>query len=388
MTLDEKIRSLKETIKNDTERKDKLVKETRALLDGEAPSQDDVNSADEKAKKVKDLTVVIKSNEDTLASYVSVANDDKPAEPAKPAAEPAQPARKLSGKNQELRSAINKYLHSKGQVRDGLTSPDVDVTIPEEIVYSPEAEVKSVTDLSKLVQSFKATTASGKYPILKRATAGLTSVAELAKNPDLAKPEFETINWEVETYRGAIPVSNESIQDSAVDLTAIVAQNAQEQKINTTNAAISKVLQGFTAKAVAGESVDDLKHIINVDLDPAYAKVIIASQSFYNYLDTLKDKNGQYLLQQPIVDGSPARVLGIPVTVVEDTALGKAGEANAFVGDIKRAVLMANRLDVQVRWVDNEIFGQYLQVATRFDVKPADTKAGYFVTYTAAGPKA
>lgn len=378
MTLDEKIRSLQNDIQNMQERKTKLVQETRALLDAEKPSDDDIKNADAKAKEVKDLNIEIKSRNETLASYKAVANDKQE----------QGLERSLKRGNTELRSALNTYLHTKGAVRDGLTSPDADVTIPEDIVYNPESEVKSVTDLSKLVQHFKANTASGKYPILKRATTGLVSVDELAKNPELAKPQFETVNWEVKTYRGTIPVSNESIADSAVDLLAIVSQNAQEQKIHTTNSVIATALQSFTAKDVAGESVDDIKHIINVDLDPAYQKVIIASQSFYNYLDTLKDGNGQYLLQQPIVDGSSVRLLGIPVTVVEDTALGKAGEAHAWVGDIKRAIIMADRLDIQVRWVDNEVFGQYLQAATRFDVKVADKKAGYFLTQKASTPSA
>ena len=386
MTLDEKIRSLQSNIENMQERKTKLVQETRALLDAEKPSDDDIKNADAKAKEVKDLNIEIKSGNETLASYKAVAND-KPEDAPKPDEEQG-PERSFKRGNTELRSALNTYLHTKGAVRDGLTSPDADVTIPEDIVYNPESEVKSVTDLSKLVQHFKANTASGKYPILKRATTGLVSVDELAKNPELAKPQFETVNWEVKTYRGAIPVSNESIADSAVDLLGIVSQNAQEQKINTTNSVIATALQSFTPKDVAGESVDDIKHIINVDLDPAYQKVIIASQSFYNYLDTLKDGNGQYLLQQPIVDGSPVRLLGIPVTVVEDTALGKAGEAHAWVGDIKRAIIMADRLDIQVRWVDNEVFGQYLQAATRFDVKVADEKAGYFLTQKASTPSA
>ncbi|MBD8048471.1 phage major capsid protein, partial [Clostridium faecium] len=287
--------------------------------------------------------------------------------------------------NEEKR-AFNAFLHQ--ETRDGvsgITSPDVAPTIPESILYNPENEVKSVTDLAQLVTQFQATTASGKYPIVKRATARMNSVAELAKNPDLAKPQFEEVDWKVQTYRGAIPLSQESIDDSAIDLTSLVANNANEQKINTTNFAIAAVLKSFTAKTIAGESVDDIKHILNVDLDPAYNKTIVASQSFYQYLDTLKDKNGQYLLHEPISDGSPRMLLGVPVTVVEDELLGAAGEAHAFIGDLARAVLYANRKDIQVRWVDDDIYGQYLQAVVRFDTKAADTKAGYFVTYNAAG---
>lgn len=279
---------------------------------------------------------------------------------------------------------INSYLHKnyRDAINDGLKSADAAVTIPKDIQYVPTEEINTVTDLSTLVQHFNATTASGEYPIVKRATASMHTVAELEKNPALAKPEFIKIAWSVDTYRGAIPLSQESIEDSQADLLAIVANNAREQKVNTTNAKISALLKAFTAKSVGGDNIDQIKHILNVDLDPAYSRVIIASQSFYQYLDTLKDKNGRYLLQEPITQGSPSLLIGVPVIKVEDTALGKAGEAHAFIGDIKRAILMADRKDLEIKWTDSEIYGQYLGLVMRFGLVTADSKAGYFVTAT------
>lgn len=356
------------------------TQEMRKLLSNEEATEDDLKKAKALRSDIDKAEDEVRSLEDDIKLY-------RAAEKGTPAPGGGHEKKKRSSETEnEEKRAFNAYLHK--ETRDGvsgITSPDVAPTIPESILYNPENEVKSVTDLSKLVTQFQATTASGKYPVLKRATERMNSVAELAKNPALAKPEFEEVDWKVETYRGAIPLSQESIDDSAIDLTSLVANNANEQKINTTNFAIAAVLKAFTAKTVAGESVDDIKHILNVDLDPAYNKSIIASQSFYQYLDTLKDKNGQYLLHEAINEGSPRTLLGVPVVVVEDELFGAAGEAHAFIGDLGRAVLYANRKDIQVRWVDNEVYGQYLQVVTRFDTKAADTKAGYFVTYNAAG---
>lgn len=356
------------------------TEELRKLLSNENATEEDLKQAKSLRSEIDSAKEEVRQIEDDIKSY-------RAAEEGTPAPEQHK-KRGKEDENEEKRN-FNAYLHK--EVRDGvsgITSPDVAPTIPESILYNPENEVKSVTDLSKLVTQFQATTASGKYPVLKRATERMNSVAELQKNPDLAKPEFEDVDWKVNTYRGAIPLSQESIDDSAIDLTSLVANNANEQKINTTNFAIANVLKAFTAKTVAGESVDDIKHILNVDLDPAYNKTIVASQSFYQYLDTLKDKNGQYLLHEAITDGSPRTLLGVPVTVVEDELLGAAGEAHAFIGDLARAILYANRKDIQVRWVDNDIYGQYLQVVTRFDVKAADKKAGYFVTYGSASTPA
>lgn len=352
------------------------TQELRDLLSNEDATDEDLKKAKALRSEIDNAKEEKRQIEDDIKLY-------RAAEEGTPAPEDGHHEKKNQNNDEEVRS-FNAFLHQ--ETRDGvsgITSPDVAPTIPESILYNPENEVKSVTDLSKLVSQFQATTASGKYPVLKRATARLNSVEELAKNPDLAKPEFEEVDWKVATYRGAIPLSQESIDDSAIDLTSLVARNVNEQKINTTNYAIATVLKAFTAKTVAGESVDDIKHILNVDLDPAYNKTIVASQSFYQYLDTLKDKNGQYLLHEAITDGSPRTLLGVPVTVVEDELFGAAGEAHAFIGDLSRGVLFANRKDIQVRWVDNDIYGQYLQAVTRFDVKQADKNAGYFVTYSA-----
>ncbi|MCC8990590.1 MAG: phage major capsid protein [Staphylococcus sp.] len=292
-------------------------------------------------------------------------------------------AKRMRIKNeQETNEAVQgfaEYMKSKGAKRDNVKSNDVGVTIPEDIKYQPEKEVKTVQDLSELVQKTKVTTASGRYPILKRANAKFNTVAELEKNPELARPEFETINWEVETYRGAIPISQEALDDSVANLTQIVSENINEQKINTLNEKIGTVLKAFNPTTVS--NVDDLKAIINVKLDPGYDRQIICTQSFYQAVDTLKDKNDRYLLNDSIINTSGNTLLGMNVTVVRDDLLGRNGDALAFIGDVKRGVLFADRTDVSVQWIENEIYGKYLMGAFRFDVKQADKNAGFFVTF-------
>lgn len=275
--------------------------------------------------------------------------------------------------------AFEQYMKSKGAKRDNVKSDDAGVTIPEDIQYIPEKEVNTVQDLSQLVQKTSVNAPSGKYPILKRANAKFNTVEELEENPELAKPDFETIKWEVSTYRGAIPISQEALDDSVANLTSIVSENINEQKINTLNEKIGAVLKQFNPTTIS--DVDDLKEIVNVKLDPGYDRQIIATQSFYQKLDTLKDGNGRYLLQDGIVATAGNTVLGMNVTVVRDDLLGENGDALAFIGDVKRGVLFADRTDVSVQWIENNIYGKYLMGAFRFDVKQADQNAGYFVTF-------
>lgn len=297
-------------------------------------------------------------------------------------------AKQKEEKKENRTRSIENYIRSHGTVRDtGLVTGDIGPMIPEEIIYNPEAEVNSVYDLSKLVTKTPATTASGTYPILKRAVAVMNTVEELAESPELAKPEFEEVTWKIATYRGKIPISEESLQDTQVPLMPVIQRNAGEQRLNTLNKAISAKLVTFNAQASTADTVaDDLKHVLNVDLDPAYDKSIVLSQSAYQVLDTLKDKEGRYLLQESITAASGLTLFGKQVVVVNDELLGKVGEAHIWVGDLKRAILYVNRVDTQITWVKNEIYGQYLGLAMRFDVEVADKEAGYFVTVGAGTP--
>ena len=374
---------LKEKIKEATTKYNDLVQKRSALLK-DADTASEVKDIKEIRSKITGLNTELDQAKADLDDLKELEKEEQRSIAPKVNEGPQHRGGGSSKDKLEIQKrAINAYIHTRdasNATEVGLKSEDAEVTIPKDIQYVPTEEVKTVTDLSKLVTQFTPTTASGTYPIVKRATAKLHTVAELEKNPELAKPEFIKREWKVDTYRGAIPLSQESIEDSAADLIGIVSNNAMEQKINTTNAAISTILQGFTAKSVSGSDVDAIKHILNVDLDPAYQRTIVATQSFYQYLDTLKDKNGRYLLNDPITTDSPAMLLGVPVIVIEDDLLGKDGEAHAFIGDIKRAVLYANRSDIQIRWVDNDIYGTYLRASVRFGVVKADENAGYFVT--------
>ena len=306
---------------------------------------------------------------------------------------------KTEGKS--YRESVNEWVRTKGAVadsnlklegkdllipmntavnptQDGLKKAETEKVTSKEIVTTPMREVKTVLDLKQFATIHKAAKGEGSYPILKHATSKMASVEELEKNPALAKPEFTDVPWKVKTYRGAIPLSQEAIDDADVDLLAIVAEAANQIKVNTTNDAIATVLKDFEAKTAA--DLDAIKEILNVNLDPAYNVSFVVSQSFYQKLDTLKDKNDRYLLQDSIVSASGKAFLGHPVFVVSDTTLGATGEAKAFIGDVQRAVLFADRQELGLRWTDNEIYGQYLQAVVRFDVKKADAKAGYFVT--------
>lgn len=290
----------------------------------------------------------------------------------------------LNDKKETYTRSINQFIRTKGEKRDGLTTVGAEAVIPVDRITKPEKQPETVVDLRQHVGRVPVTTGTGSYPILKANKNKMISVAELAKNPALANPEFTKVNYEIATYRGYIPVSQEALDDSDIDLGGLVAEHIQRQSLNTSNAAIAAKLQTATAVSVTG--IDDLKDIVNVKIDPAYAIKFVASQSFFNELDKMKDNDGRYLLQQDVTVASGYKLLGREVVVMADDVIGtKAGDKVAFVGDPSLFVKFFDRQQASVRWVDNDVYGQLLAGFVRFDVEVADTAAGFYVTL---GPKA
>ncbi|PTH26014.1 phage major capsid protein [Staphylococcus arlettae] len=293
-------------------------------------------------------------------------------------------ARKILGnqdnKFSEETQAFLDYVKTKGAQRDNVTSVEAQPIIPEDIKYQPEELPETFVDLKKFVNVQPVTTASGSHPILNPAQETMVSVEELAKNPELASPKFTDIDYKVKTYRGQIPVSQEALDDSEANLANIIARNNARQAVNTTNKYIADVMKTFAPVDTA--NLDDIKQIINVEIDPAYNLSLVVSQSFYQALDTLKDKNGQYLLKQDITSPTGTVLFGRPVFIIKDELFGVKGDKKAFIGDLNYAVFFADRKQASVKWVENEIYGQILAAYMRFDVKKGVEEAGRFITYT------
>ncbi|HFN2097705.1 TPA: phage major capsid protein [Enterococcus faecium] len=289
----------------------------------------------------------------------------------------------LNDKKETYARSINQFIRTKGEKRDGLTTVGAEAVIPVDRITKPEKQPETVADLRQHVGRVPVTTGTGSYPILRANKNKMTSVAELAKNPALANPEFTKVNYEIDTYRGYIPVSQEALDDSDIDLGGLVAEYIQRQSLNTSNAEIAKKLQTATAKTVT--DIDGLKDIVNVTIDPAYNVKFIASQSFFNELDKMKDNDGRWLLQQDVTVASGHKLLGREVVLMADDVIGtKAGDKVAFVGDPSLFVKYFDRQQASVRWVDNDVYGQLLAGFVRFDVQVADNAAGFYVTL---GPK-
>lgn len=399
--LKEEIQQAKDTYNEQKEIVDSVSAEEKISGDSEAPKEKTETEA--KNEKPEAETVPEKDTE----AKPDVDKEPKADEKEQPEEKPETPVeektpeeleeekkKKLGGKRSMARQILEnkenkfseeaeaflKYVQSKGAQRDNVTSVEAQPIIPEDIKYQPEELPETFVDLKKFVNVQPVTTASGSHPILNPAQETMVSVEELAKNPELASPKFTDIDYKVKTYRGQIPVSQEALDDSEANLANIIAKNNARQAVNTTNKYIADVMKSFAPVDTA--NLDDIKAIINVDIDPAYNLSLVVSQSFYQALDTLKDKNGQYLLKQDITSPTGTVLFGRPVFIIKDELFGAKGDKKAFIGDLNYAVFFADRKQASVKWVENEIYGQILAAYMRFDVKKGVEEAGRFLTYT------
>lgn len=287
---------------------------------------------------------------------------------------------KRSEEIEEARSAINAFVKSKGQVREGgFKEADAGILIPVEIL-APQEKPEDIVDLKNYVKNVSVNSASGKYPVIAKSGSKMSTVEELEQNPELSKPKISNIDYSIATRRGYIPISQEAIDDADYDVTGLIRDEINDQSRNTRNTDIATVLKSATAKSVTG--LDGLKDLVNKEIEKVYPVKFIISASLYAELDKLKDKNGRYLLQDSITSLSGKMLFGKEVIVLDDEMIAGAGELKGFVGDPKSFCAFFDRKQTSVEWVDNQIYGKLLAGIVRYDVKKTDTNAGFYITYT------
>lgn len=278
------------------------------------------------------------------------------------------------------KSAFEKYLVTRDMsITDGTTTANNGVAIPHDVLQSIEKPANS-NSLSSLANHIQVSAPSGTLPVMASTDVSLATAAELAENPQLAKLALSGVDYKLQTYRGAIPVSQEMLDDaaSAANISGLIGDYATQIHDNTLEKDIATALKTATASTIT--SFDDFKKAYN-DTYKYSNRVVVVTKSAFDALDTLKDGEGRYLLQDDISSATGKAILGAPVYVVEDTRLGdKDGDQLAFVGSVHSFVTVADFKDLRVKWTDDYVYGQQLQLIVREDTVVADPDAGKLLT--------
>ena len=296
----------------------------------------------------------------------------------------------------EFADAARHYFKNAKANTEG-TDADGGYTVPDDIRTEINRYREAHFSLDSLVDTEPVTTDSGRRTYQSRAShTGFAQVAEGGKIGNVAGPTFEVIDYAIKKYAGWMPVTNELLADSDANITNTLIQWLGEEDIATRNRLILEIMQNGSATEL--KNLDGIKKTFNVTLGSAFINTskLITNDDGLNWMDTLKDNNGRYLLKPNMDQTSPIKYLlavgatNIPIVVVpniilpSNVATAKKRGIPMCCGDAKEGVKVFDRQKISILASNTASvtgFNAYEQDMTlfrgilRLDVKAKDAEA-------------
>lgn len=263
----------------------------------------------------------------------------------------------------EAKDAVKEFADAarngfRNSMNEG-TAADGGYTVPEDIQTQINTYREAKASLIDLVDVENVNTNKGSRTYKKRSQqTGFTKVGEGTKIPGGNTPQFERINYEIDKYAGYFPVTNELLEDSDANITDNLTTWIGGESRVTRNKLILGVINTKDKTEMAG--LDDIKKALNVTLGQAFKATsrLVTNDDGLQYLDTLKDNDGKYILQpnpaQPMEQIVCAGATRIPVFVVpnadmpSNTATAKTRKIPMIIGDLKEAVKFFDRKQLTI----------------------------------------
>lgn len=300
------------------------------------------------------------------------------------------------GQDAKLGFKLNKSMNEG-------TNADGGYTVPEDIVTRIEKYRDAKASLLNLVTVMPVSTNKGQRTFKKRGQqSGFVKVGEGGKIGAKATPQFERISYEIEKYAGYFPVTNEVLADSDANLGNVLIEWIGDESRVTAN---KLILEQIATKAQTDlVDMDGVKKAVNVTLGQAFKSTskIITNDDGLQYLDTLKDQTGRYLLAP--MPGETMRMslqvgaLSIPVVVIPNADMPSDGtKVPMIIGDLKEGVAYWDRKQMNIKISDVAVVGELnayeedltlYRAIEREDVTLRDQEAfinGYIDTAAVAG---
>ena len=288
---------------------------------------------------------------------------------------------KLNDPKESITRDFANFLKT-GQVADSISRSDNNiglnsgsVIIPETIL-TPEHEQHQFPRLGSLVRTVKVSTTTGKLPVFQTSSDKLSVHTEFQPSERHAAPEIKPINWDLKTYTGNYAFSQDLISDSSYNWQSELSSRLQELKDNTNDDLIINALTNGVTTKTATDLISDIKTALNVNLKPqdSQAASIVLSQSAFNELDQMTDKEGRPLVQPDVTKGTGQVILGKTVVVVDDLLFpaAKAGDANIIVAPLQKAVINFQNNEITGQFIDSyDVWYKILGIYLREDVVQA-----------------
>ncbi len=322
----------------------------------------------------------------TSAASSAVQKRAEPAEEPEPTTEKKEGTIKMRSLSNEAKAdkvtQFREFLQT-GKITRDLAVTDAnamplqsgEVIIPSDIM-TPEHEQYQFPRLGSMVRTVSVKHTTGKLPVFYPGSDQLHEHTEFSETPATKAPEVKAINWDLHTFTGRYVFSQDLLSDSDYNWQSELQGRLTELRDNTDDAQITTALTKNITPVKPDDLVNQLKEILNMKLKPMDSRAagMLLSQSAYNALDQLKDKEDRPLLQPDLTQGTGNRVLGKTVTVVDDTLFpnAKAGDVNIIVTPFQKAVINFKNNEITGQFQDTyDIWYKQLGIYLRQDVEQA-----------------
>ncbi|MGG2938338.1 phage major capsid protein [Bacillus pacificus] len=263
-------------------------------------------------------------------------------------------------RNKPLNAEEREFLEDDLEKRamSGLTGEDGGLVIPQDIQTRINELARSFDALEQYVTVEPVRTRSGSRVLEKNSEMiPFVEITEMGEIPETDNPKFSNVQYAVKDRAGILPLSRSLLQDSDQNILKYVINWLGKKSKVTRNVLILNVIEKLTKQAI--KSLDDIKDVLNVKLDPAISPnaILLTNQDGFNYLDKLKDKDGKYILQSDPTQKNKKLFAGTnPVVVVSNRFLKTKGttakKAPLIIGDLKEAIVLFKREDMELASTD------------------------------------
>ena len=311
------------------------------------------NKLDE-ARKAKDELKEMQEKFDLLKDLDDGKTDGAKAKAAAKGMKPAD------GKDavKEFADAARRGFKVENSMNEG-TPADGGYTVPEDIQTKIDERRSAKASLIDLVDVEEVTTNKGSRTHKKRSQqTGFQKVGEGGKIGAKATPQFERMDYTISKYAGYFPVTNELLEDSDAAITSVLIEWIGDESRVTRNNIIRTAIN--TKAKTALTSLDDIKKALNVTLGAAFKSTsrVVTNDDGLQYLDTLKDNDGKYLLQPNPANPMQLRLCAgatiVPITVIpnddlpSDVSTAKKRKIPMIIGDLKEGIKFFDRKSLTI----------------------------------------
>jgi HK97 family phage major capsid protein len=258
-----------------------------------------------------------------------------------------------SKEEKKIANFVNGVKKVANSMSEG-SNTDGGYTVPEDIQTDIEHLRESKESLQDLVSVEVVSTNSGRRTFKKRTQmTGFSEVGEGGKIGTKKTPQYSTMNYKIKKYAGIYPTTNELLEDSDANIyNELINWIADESRVTRNNIILETINK---KEKTLLNGLDDIKKVLNVTLGQAFKPTsrIVTNDDGLQYLDTLKDSDGNYLLQKSPVDPMKlvlcAGATTIPVKVfANDTIPTAEGKIPMIIGDLKEGIKFFDRKKLNI----------------------------------------